>query len=101
MKLNKNENKIMGLIYLKVKTYYFINMENNSKKLKVHSFAFHPSISELQELQSSNRGIFPTSLYSLVEEEENRLGHQNVLDQPIIFRISGPSLVKDLFCHST
>lgn len=65
--------------------------------LNVHSFVYHPTISEVTTLQYSNRGIFPSSLYNLVESEEYLEGGCQVSDQPIIFRISGEHLVKEIY----
>ena len=70
---------------------------NSVTSLKVHSFLYHPTISNIDNLQQSNRGIFPASLYSLVEREEEKEEGYQVSSSPIIFRIYSDSMIKSVY----
>ena len=70
---------------------------NSVTCLKVHSFLYHPTISNIDNLQQSNRGIFPASLYSLVEREEEKEEGYQVSSSPIIFRIYSDSMIKSVY----
>ena len=69
------------------------NDPSNQNKLLVHSFAYHPTISNLDDFQKSNRGIFPPSLYSLIERENIT----QTPGQPIIVRIQNSTMLKDIY----
>ena len=64
--------------------------------LNIYSFIYHPTITDVDNLENSNRGIFPTSLYRLVENQENT-GDITITSQPIIFRISSDNMVKSVY----
>ncbi len=66
---------------------------SSQNKLQVYSFAYHPTINNLDDFQKSNRGIFPPSLYSLMEREHI---HQTP-GQPIIVRLQNITMLKDIY----
>ena len=66
-------------------------MTNNSMSLIAHSFVYHPTIGDVDTLQKSNRGIFPSSLY-------NNLDNDIFTSQtPIIVCISSDTMVKPIY----
>ena len=61
--------------------------------LIAHSCVYHPTISNIDDYQNSNRGIFPPSIFNLLDNNDNN----NVPGQPIIVRISNGTMVRDIY----
>ena len=70
------------------------NVSQNPNMLIAHSCVYHPTISNMDDYQNSNRGIFPPSVFNLLD---NNINNNNLPGQPIIVRISNDTMVKDIY----
>ncbi len=63
--------------------------------LTVHNVVYHPSISDTSCLENSNRGIFPTSFYQLVEN--NNSITDEISNKPIIVMLTSECMIKPIY----
>lgn len=67
----------------------------DSMTLTVHNVVYHPSISDTSCLENSNRGIFPTSFYQLVENTNSIT--DEISNKPIIVMLTSESMIKPIY----